>query len=109
MSALVSSLVRVVEGTRPGDDVGAEGMCALLKVLSVLPGPWRGQGLRFELEAVLGLALAAVIAGARPDSHRSRSFVRPAERRGPDVGDLGSSARRRLPVRVRSGRRTSSA
>jgi len=65
MPALVSSLVRVVEGTQPAEDVGAEGMCALVEVLSVLPDPRRRQGLRFELEAVLGLALAAVIAGAR--------------------------------------------
>lgn len=35
------------------------------RCFSVLPDPRRRQGLRFELEAVLGLALAAVIGGAR--------------------------------------------
>jgi hypothetical protein len=45
--------------------VGQEGLCELVEVLSVLPDPRRRQGLRFELEAVLGLALAAVIGGAR--------------------------------------------
>src|SRR5665647_3372457 len=63
--ALVSSLVRVFEGTRPATEVGREGLCDLVEVLSVLPDPRRRQGLRFELEAVLGLSLAAVIAGAR--------------------------------------------
>lgn len=65
MPALVSSLLRVVEGTRPATEVGREGLCDLVEVLSVLPDPRRRQGLRFELDAVLGLALAAVIAGAR--------------------------------------------
>src|SRR5450830_1363790 len=65
MPALVSSLLRVGEGTRPASEVGREGLCDLVEVLSVLPDPRRRQGLRFELDAVLGLALAAVIAGAR--------------------------------------------
>ena len=65
MPALVSSLVRVVEGTRPATEVGRDGLCDLVEVLSVLPDPRRRQGLRFELETVLGLSLAAVIAGAR--------------------------------------------
>ena len=65
MPALVSSLVRLVEGTRPAVVVGREGLCELVEVLSVVPDPRRRQGLRFELEAVLGLALAAVIGGAR--------------------------------------------
>ena len=65
MPVLVSSLVRVVEGTLPATVAGREGLCELVEVLSVLPDPRRRQGRRFELEAVLGLALAAVIGGAR--------------------------------------------
>jgi len=65
MPALVSSLVRVVEGTRTVAGVGRGGLCDLVEVLSVLPDPRRRQGRRFELSVVLGLALAAVIGGAR--------------------------------------------
>ena len=65
MPALVSSLVRVVEGTRPATVAGREGLCELVEVLSVLPDPRRRRGLRFELKVVLGLAIAAVIGGAR--------------------------------------------
>jgi hypothetical protein len=64
MPALVSSLVHLVPGN-PSGCGGREGLCELVEVLSVLPDPRRRQGRRFELEAVLGLALAAVIGGAR--------------------------------------------
>lgn len=85
MPALVSSLVRAVEGTSPATDAGGEGLCDLVQVLSVLPDPRRRQGRRFELEAVLGLALAAVIGGAR--SYRSI---------GEWVADLDQHMRRRF-------------
>jgi hypothetical protein len=65
MPALVSSLVRVVEGTRTVPGVSPDGLCELVEVLSVLPDPRRRPGRRFTLEAVLGPALAAVIAGSR--------------------------------------------
>jgi len=65
MPALVSSLVRVLEGTWSAGEVDRRGLCELVEVLSVLPDPRRRQGRRFEFEAVLGLTLAAVIAGAR--------------------------------------------
>jgi len=65
MPASVSSLVRVVEGTRLVVDVDALGFCELVQVLSVLPDPRRRQGRRFDLAGVLGLAVAAAVAGAR--------------------------------------------
>lgn len=65
MPALASSLVRVAEGTRMITGVSGQGLCDVVEVLSVLPDPRRRQGRRFELESVLGLALAAVIGGAR--------------------------------------------
>jgi hypothetical protein len=65
MPASVSSLVRVVEGTRPVVDVDGQGLCEPVQVLSVLPDPRRRQGRRFDLAGVLGLAVAAAVAGAR--------------------------------------------
>ena len=65
MPALVSSLLRVGEGTRSASDVGEHGLGELVEVLSVLADPRRRQGRRFEFDAVLGLALAAVTAGAQ--------------------------------------------
>ncbi len=85
MPAPVSSLVRMVEGRRTGTDMSCDGLCDVAAVLSVLPGPRRRQGRRFTLEAVLGLALAAVIAGAR-------SYRQIAEW----VGDLDEHVRRRF-------------
>lgn len=65
MPASVSSLVCVVEGTRPVVDVDGHGLCELVQVLSVLPDPRRRQGRRFDLAGVLGLVVAAALAGAR--------------------------------------------
>jgi predicted transposase YbfD/YdcC len=85
MPALVSSLVRVVEGTGSAAEVGGDRVCDLVEVLSVLPDPRHRQGRRFELEAVLGLALAAVIGGAR--SYRAIAEW---------VADLDQQVRRRF-------------
>ena len=104
MPALVSSLVRVVVGTRTVADVGGQGLCDLVGVLSVLPDPRCRRGLRFELEVVLGLAIAAVIGGARSyraiaewvddlDEHVRRRFG--ASRCAPSVATI-----RRVVLRV---------
>lgn len=97
MPALVSALVRLVDGTRLAVVVGREGWCEWVEVFSVLPDPRRRQGLRLELEAVLGLALAAVIGGARSyrqiaewvadlDVHVRRRFG--AHRAGPSAATI---------------------
>lgn len=65
MPASVSSLVCTMEGTAPVGDVGGQELCELVEALSVVPDPRRRQGRRFALAGVLGLAVAAVAAGAR--------------------------------------------